>query len=100
MLAIFFTSGYFWPEMAPQNGPAAGFGLGHKYLGMGLRFAGGVILFMLAGLGLDRWLGWTPFGTVAGTLLGAVLSFLSVYRELLADEARARQNARGKRPDR
>ncbi len=82
--------------MTPQRGPASGFGLGHKYLGLGLRFAGGVILFMLAGLGLDRWLGWTPFGTVAGTLLGAVLSFLSVYRELMADEAKARDQAAGR----
>jgi F0F1-type ATP synthase assembly protein I len=82
--------------MTPQRGPASGFGLGHKYLGLGFRFAGGVILFMLAGLGLDRWLGWTPFGTVAGTLLGAVLSFLSVYRELVTDEAKARDKAAGR----
>ena len=81
--------------MTPQSGPQSGFGLGHKYLGMGLRFAGGVILFMLAGLALDRWLGWTPFGTVVGTLAGAFLSFLSVYRELQADEAKARQSAKG-----
>lgn len=82
--------------MTPRRGPAAGFGLGHKYLGMGLRFAGGVILFMVAGLAVDRWLGWTPVGTVAGTLLGAVLSFLSVYRELMADEARARGAGEGR----
>ncbi|MFN2315294.1 MAG: AtpZ/AtpI family protein, partial [Gemmatimonadales bacterium] len=72
-------------------GPASGFGLGHKYLGLGLRFAGGIILFMLAGLALDRWLGLTPLLTVSGTLLGAVLSFLSVYRELMDDEAKARR---------
>ncbi len=76
--------------MTAPDGPKDGFGLGHKYLGLGLRFAGGVILFMLLGLGLDRWLGWTPFGTVTGTLVGAVMSFLSVYRELLADEAKAK----------
>ncbi|MFN2325369.1 MAG: AtpZ/AtpI family protein, partial [Gemmatimonadales bacterium] len=59
--------------MEPRRGPASGFGLGHKYLGLGLRFAGGIILFMLAGLALDRWLGLTPLLTVSGTLLGAVL---------------------------
>lgn len=80
--------------MEPQRGPGAGFGLGHKYLALGMRFAGGVIVFMLAGLALDRWLGWTPIGTVMGTLVGAVLSFVSVYRELMADEAKARSRRR------
>lgn len=77
--------------MEPRRGPDSGFGLGHKYLGLGLRFAGGVIIFMLAGLALDRWLGWTPVGTITGTLAGSIVAFLSVYRELLADEAKARQ---------
>lgn len=81
--------------MAARRGPQSGFGLGHKYLALGFRFAGGVILFMLAGLGLDRWLGLTPVGTVAGTLVGASLSFLSVYRELMADEAKARRDRQG-----
>jgi ATP synthase protein I len=52
---------------------------------MGMQFAGGIVLFMAAGWGLDRWLHWTPVLTVAGTLLGAVLGFLSVYRRLQAD---------------
>ncbi len=76
--------------MEPETGPKSGYGQGEKYLGLGIRFAGGVVMFMLAGYGLDRWLGWTPIGTVTGTLLGACLSFLSVYRELMADEAKAR----------
>jgi F0F1-type ATP synthase assembly protein I len=86
--------------MTPPDGPKDGFGLGHKYLGLGLRFAGGIILFMLLGLGLDRWLGWTPLGTVTGTVVGAVLSFISVYHELLADEAKgraARRDGEGQR---
>lgn len=85
--------------MTPPSGPKSGFGLGHKYLGLGLRFAGGVILFMLGGLALDRWLGWTPFGTVTGALAGAVLSFLSVYRELMDDEAKARNRRNRKGMD-
>lgn len=88
--------------MAPRRGLASGFGLGHKYLALGFRFAGGVILFMLAGLGLDRWLGLTPLGTITGTLVGAVLSFLSVYHELTEDEAKARRrrDAEGRGPGR
>jgi F0F1-type ATP synthase assembly protein I len=59
--------------------------LGQKYFAAGLRFAGGIVLFVLLGHGLDRWLGITPLGVVAGTILGTVLSFLSVYRELVTD---------------
>lgn len=77
--------------MAPRLSAGSGFGLGHKYLALGLRFAGGVVLFMLGGLALDRWLGTLPAGTILGTLVGAALSFISVYRELAADEARARE---------
>jgi F0F1-type ATP synthase assembly protein I len=61
-------------------------GEGYKYVSLGLTFAGGIILFMGMGFLLDRWLGWMPVLTVAGTLLGAVLSFLNVYWKLQADE--------------
>jgi F0F1-type ATP synthase assembly protein I len=60
-------------------------------MALGLAFAAGIILFMGAGYGLDRWLGTMPIGTVAGTLVGAVLSFLSVYRRLMAGEKKARK---------
>lgn len=72
--------------MAADRGPDKGMALGQKYFAVGLRFAGGIIMFMLGGLGLDRWLHTMPLFTIAGTLLGAVLSFLSVYRELMADQ--------------
>lgn len=85
--------------MEPRRGPVSGFGLGHKYLALGLRFAGGIILFMLAGLALDRWLGLLPLLTIAGTLTGGVLSFLSVYRELMDDEAKARRRRSGNTPE-
>ena len=40
------------------------------------------------GLGflLDRWLKLSPLFTVAGTLLGAVVSFVWVFNKLRADE--------------
>jgi F0F1-type ATP synthase assembly protein I len=62
-----------------------GMALGQKYFAAGLRFAGGIVLFVLVGHGLDRWLGITPLGVVTGTIAGTVLSFLSVYRELVTD---------------
>jgi F0F1-type ATP synthase assembly protein I len=65
-----------------------------------MRFAGGTILFLFGGLGLDRLLGTRPFLTVFGALIGAGLSFLSVYREYTADpEHRELKRWSGKRRD-
>ena len=77
--------------MGSEPGPEEGLAAGQRYFALGLKFAAGVVLFTLGGVGLDRWLGITPLGTVVGTLLGAGLSFLSVYRELMEDEVRARR---------
>ena len=71
--------------MATPNPDHEGVGQGTKYLAMGFRFAGGVVLFLLLGLAADRWLHLTPFGTVVGAILGGTLSTLSVYRELAAE---------------
>ncbi len=70
-----------------DSGPGPGFGQGYKYFATGLRFAGGIVLFLLAGLGVDRWLGTSPLFLLVGMVVGAVLSFLSVYRELVSDRA-------------
>jgi len=77
--------------MKEPSGSSREMGEGYKYVSLGLTFAGGIILFMGIGFLLDRWLGWMPVLTVAGTLLGAVLSFLNVYWKLQADEAEYRQ---------
>ena len=66
-------------------------GEGYKYVSLGLTFAGGIILFMVLGLGLDRLLHLMPFFTVTGTLVGTVLSFLVVYRKLQEEERRRRE---------
>jgi F0F1-type ATP synthase assembly protein I len=71
--------------MSSPNPDSEGIGEGTKYLAMGLRFAGGVVLFLLVGLGIDRWLHLTPIGTVVGAILGATLSSYSAYREISAD---------------
>lgn len=72
--------------MEPES-PEQAIGKGYKYVAAALRFAGGIVVFLLAGLGLDRWLHTTPLFLLTGTVLGAVLGFLSVYRELMADQA-------------
>ncbi|HEV8356860.1 MAG TPA: AtpZ/AtpI family protein [Gemmatimonadales bacterium] len=72
--------------MEPET-PEQAIGKGYKYLATGLRFAGAIVVFLLGGLALDRWLHTLPLFLIAGTVLGAVLGFVSVYRELAADQA-------------
>ncbi|HEU4828842.1 MAG TPA: AtpZ/AtpI family protein [Gemmatimonadales bacterium] len=82
--------------MRERKGQDEGVGAGYRYVSLGYTFAGGILLFMGAGYALDRWLGTLPWLTLAGTLAGAVLSFLSVYRRLMADEAREKRERAGK----
>jgi F0F1-type ATP synthase assembly protein I len=74
--------------MKQKDNSGRALGEGYKYVSLGMTFAGGIILFMALGFLLDRWLNVLPLFTVAGTLGGAVLSFISVYRKLQADERR------------
>jgi F0F1-type ATP synthase assembly protein I len=82
--------------MRERKAPEEGVGAGYRYVSLGLTFAGGILLFMAVGYALDRWLGSLPWLTLLGTVVGAVLSFLSVYRRLLADEARDKQERAGR----
>jgi ATP synthase protein I len=74
--------------MEPPAPTGRELGLGYKYVGLGCTFAAGVVLFVAAGFGLDRWFGTTPLFTIVGTLAGAVLSFLNVYWKLKAEADR------------
>jgi len=67
------------------SGPDKGMAQGQKYFTVGLRFAGGVVAFTLGGYALDRWLKTIPLFTIVGTVGGAVLSFISVYRQLILE---------------
>jgi F0F1-type ATP synthase assembly protein I len=80
--------------MARQDNVGREIGEGYKYVSLGLTFAGGIIFFMAIGLGLDRLIGTMPVFTITGTLLGTVLSFLSVYRKLQEEERRRREQKR------
>jgi F0F1-type ATP synthase assembly protein I len=82
--------------MAPKNeNVGREMGEGYKYVSLGLTFAGGIIVFMLLGLGLDRLLNLMPLFTITGTLVGTVLSFLMVYRKLQEEEERRRREQKG-----
>ena len=76
-----------------DTGRNRGFGDGTQYLAAAIRFAGAVVMFLFGGLAIDKWLTTTPLFTLVGALGGAVLGFLSVYREYRADpdhQAKAR----------
>ncbi|WP_225889728.1 AtpZ/AtpI family protein [Indioceanicola profundi] len=53
-------------------------------MALGMRIAvelvAGVVLGLLLGLGLDRWLGTAPWGLIVMVLVGAVAGFMNVYR--------------------
>ncbi len=80
--------------MEPKPGPGKQYGEGYKYVSYGLTFAGGVIVFMLLGLWVDRRLNVVPLFTIVGTLLGSVMSFLSVYRRLEAERLKGRDGGK------
>ncbi len=69
----------------PRQPKDQGLAEGQRYLGLGLKFAAGIVGFTLLGYAVDRWLGIIPMGTVTGTVLGTVLSFVSVWREIGSD---------------
>jgi F0F1-type ATP synthase assembly protein I len=77
--------------MKRDPAPGREMGEGYRLVALGMNFAGGVIIFALAGLWLDRRLGSIPAFTIGGTLLGLVLSFLNIYWKLAAYEKRHRE---------
>lgn len=82
--------------MADRRGPDRGMVLGQKYFAVGLKFAAGIVVFALAGVWLDRRLGTIPLFTLVGTLGGAVLGFLSVYRDIAGDQQKDRDRSEGR----
>ena len=67
-----------------RRGPP-GVGKEYKLVGLGGAFAAAIILFMLAGLAVDRWLHLTPLFTLLGTGVGSVMGFLNVYWKVQAE---------------
>ena len=52
-------------------------------LGVGLQFAGAILLFMFLGRWLDSWLGTEPWLLLLGVAIGAVAGFYALYRTLV-----------------
>jgi F0F1-type ATP synthase assembly protein I len=76
-----------------------------EYAGLGLQFAASIILFLFLGQWLDRKLGTAPWMLLIGVFVGAGASFYSMYRRLMAAQAReeaakaARRTEAGKGPE-
>ena len=77
--------------MKPDPDSQREVGDGYRYVALGITFGLGIVLFMGVGYWLDGWLGWTPWLTIAGTLVGSVLSFVNVYAKLEAERRRDQQ---------
>ena len=85
----------FLAPMEPEQDPVREIGAGYSYVALGCTFAAGIVVFMAGGLLLDRWLHLTPLFTIVGTVVGAVLSFLSVYWKLQAETEARRSHKAG-----
>lgn len=54
-----------------------------EVLGVGLQFAGAILLFLFVGRWVDGRLGTEPWFLLIGVLVGAVAGFVSLYRQLV-----------------
>lgn len=54
-----------------------------EYAGVGLQFAGSIVLFLFLGRWLDGMLGTDPWLLLLGVVVGAVGGFYSMYRQLV-----------------
>jgi F0F1-type ATP synthase assembly protein I len=67
---------------------------GGEFAGLGVQFAGAILLFLWLGQWVDAKLGTSPAGVLVGVFTGAGGAFYAMYRKLTAaeraDEARKR----------
>lgn len=70
-----------------------------RYGGIGLQFALSILLFLYAGQWVDRRLHSSPWGVLAGVLIGGSAGFYSMYRRLMADLERGERARRAARED-
>jgi F0F1-type ATP synthase assembly protein I len=70
-----------------------------EYAGLGLQFAASIIVFLYLGQWLDRRLGTAPWLLLISVFVGAGASFYSMYRKLMAAQAREEAARRARRGD-
>ncbi|MDO8750481.1 MAG: AtpZ/AtpI family protein [Dehalococcoidia bacterium] len=60
-----------------------GVGLALRLMGLGWYIAASIILGIVGGWWLDRWLGTLPLFTILGVIAGSGVAFYGVYRMIL-----------------
>lgn len=78
------------------RGPRFAGGGAGQYAGMGVQFAGAILLFLYAGNWVDGKLGSAPLFLISGVFVGAGLSFYSIYRRVMADQQHEAQSRKKK----
>ncbi|MGQ0815281.1 MAG: AtpZ/AtpI family protein [Gemmatimonadota bacterium] len=63
-----------------------------RYLGYGLTWALSTLLFLWLGTKADEWLGTEPALTLIGAFVGAAAGFYYMYRHLVDDQKRKRDD--------
>jgi ATP synthase protein I len=66
-----------------------------QYLGVGIQFAGAIVLFLFVGQWLDRQLGTEPWLLLLGVFVGAGAGFYSLYRQLVIAPRERERRRRG-----
>jgi ATP synthase protein I len=66
-----------------------------ELLGVGMQFAGSIILFLFVGQWLDRRLGTEPWLLLLGVFVGAAAGFYSLYRQLVIVPRERERRRRG-----
>ena len=61
---------------------------GAEFAGIGVQFALAILVFVYAGVWLDKRLGSTPWLTLIGVFVGAAGGFYSMYRKITASQRR------------
>jgi ATP synthase protein I len=77
-----------------DEGPSVG-----EFAGVGLQFAVSILVFLYLGQWLDRKLGTAPWLLMGGVFLGAGASFYSMYRKLMAAQAREEAARKARRDE-
>jgi F0F1-type ATP synthase assembly protein I len=54
-----------------------------EVMGVGLQFAGAILIFLFLGRWLDEKLGTSPWLLLIGVMVGAAAGFYSLYRQLV-----------------